>query len=56
MRAGHLTDGPSTGKYTTSLKGCYHVAMQISRADVADFLLRAASSAEFENKAVQLYA
>ena len=55
VRAGHLMDGPSTDKYTTSLHGCYHVAMKISRADVANFLLRAASSVEFENKAVQLY-
>lgn len=56
VRPGHLTDGPSTDKYTTSTKGCYHVAMQISRADVADFLLRAASSGDIENKQVQLYA
>ena len=55
VRAGHLMDGPSTDVYKTSLNGCYHVAMQISRADVAKFLLRAASSVEFENKAVQLY-
>lgn len=56
VRASHLTDGPSTGKFETSLKGFYHIAMKISRADVANFLLRAASSAEFTNKAVQLYA
>ena len=55
VRPGHLVDGPSTDKYTTSLKGFYHVLMQITRADVAKFLLRAVSSAEFENKAVQLY-
>ena len=55
VRAGHLIDGPSTDAYTTSLNGCYHIAMQISRADVASFLLRAASSEEFENKAVQIY-
>lgn len=56
VRAGHLVDGPSTDKYKTSLNGFYHVAMQITRADVANFLLRAASSAEFENQAVQIYA
>ena len=56
VRAGHLVDGPSTDKYKTSLNGFYHIAMQISRADVASFLLRAASSVEFENKAVQLNA
>ena len=57
VRPGHLVDGPSKGTYKASLNGCcYHIAMQISRADVANFLLRAASSAEFENKAVQLYA
>ena len=56
VRPGHLVDAPSKGTYKTSLNGCcYHIAMQISRADVANFLLRAASSAEFENKAVQLY-
>ena len=55
VRPGHLTDGPSVGKYTTSLNGFYHIAMKISRADVAKFLLRAASSPEFDNKAVQLY-
>ena len=43
----------STDAYKTSLTGCYHVAMQISRADVANFLLRAASSVEFEKKAMQ---
>ena len=55
VRPGHLTNGPSMNKYTTSLKGFYHIAMKIARADVAKFLLRASSSAEFENKAVQLY-
>ena len=55
VRPAHLMDGPSTDKYTTSLEGFYHIAMQISRADVASFLLRAASSAEFENQAVQLF-
>ena len=33
VRPGHLTDGPSIDKYTTSLKGCYHIAMKITRAD-----------------------
>lgn len=55
VRAAHLIDGPSTDTYTTSLTGCYHIAMKISRADVANFLLRATSSVEFENKAVQLH-
>lgn len=55
VRPGHLMDGPSTGKYTTSIKGFYHVGLQISRADVASFLLRAASSAEFDNMAVQIH-
>ena len=48
-------DSPGTGVYKHSLKGFYHIAMKIPRADVASFLLRAASSAEFENKGVQLY-
>jgi uncharacterized protein YbjT (DUF2867 family) len=55
VRPGNLLDGPSKGNYTASLKGFYHIAMKITRADVAKFLLRAASSSEFENKAVQLY-
>ena len=55
VRPGHLLDTPGTGKYKTSLKGRYHIAMQISRADVAKFLLHATASAEFENKAVQLH-
>jgi len=55
VRAAHLMDSPGTGAYKHSLKGFYHIAMKIPRADVASFLLRAASSAEFENKAVQLY-
>ena len=56
VRPGHLTDGAASGKYKASLKGFYHIGMKISRQDVADFLLRAASSSEFENKAVQLFA
>ena len=55
VRAAHLMDSPGTDAYKHSLKGFYHIAMKIPRADVATFLLRAASSAEFENKAVQLY-
>ena len=55
VRAAHLMDSPGTGVYKHSLKGFYHIAMKIPRADVASFLLRAASSAEFENKGVQLY-
>ena len=56
VRPGHLTNGPSIDKYKTSLKGFYHIAMKISRADVAKFLLRAASSQDFQNKAVQIHA
>lgn len=55
VRAAHLMDSPGTGVYKHSLKGFYHIAMKIPRADVASFLLRAASSAEFENKGVQIY-
>ena len=55
VRPGHLTDGAPTGKFTTSFKGWYHIAMKITRADVANFLLLAAASAEYENKAVQLF-
>ena len=55
VRPGHLMDGQATGKYKVSQKGFYHIAMQITRADVAAFLLRAASSDEHDNKAVQLF-
>lgn len=55
VRAAHLMDSPGTGAFKHSLKGFYHIAMKISRADVASFLLRAASSEDFENKGVQLY-
>ena len=57
VRPGHLVDGEAAGKYTASTdpKGFYHIAMKITRQDVANFLLRAASSPEFDNKAVQLY-
>merc|ERR1719240_372933 len=52
VRPAHLTDGARTDKYTTSFKGWYHIAMKISRADVASFLLLAVSSPKYENKAV----
>ena len=55
VRAAHLMDSPGTGAFKHSLKGFYHIAMKISRADVASFLLRAASSEDFENQGVQLY-
>ncbi|KAL1521287.1 hypothetical protein AB1Y20_020956 [Prymnesium parvum] len=57
VRPAHLTDGAGTDKYKLSLssKGCYHFAMTISRTDVAKFLLRAACSPDFDNKAVQLF-
>ena len=42
VRAAHLMDSPGTGAYKHSLKGFYHIAMKIPRADVASFLLRAA--------------
>lgn len=58
VRPGHLLDSPGTGKYHTDTKigiGKYHIGMKIARMDVASFLLRAASTAEFDNQAVQLW-
>ena len=55
VRPGHLLDGQATGKYKVSHKGFYHIAMSITRADVAEFLLRAASTDEHDHKAVQLF-
>ena len=55
VRPGHLTDGQATGKYKVSYTGFYHIAMKITRADVAAFLLCAASSDEYDGKAVQLF-
>jgi hypothetical protein len=55
VRPGHLLDGPATGKYKVSHKGFYHAAMQITRADVAMFLLHAASTDKYDKQAVQLF-
>ena len=57
VRPGHLVDGPATQKYSVSSdpKRFYHPGMKISRADVASFLLLAATSTEYDNTAVQLH-
>ena len=55
VRPGHLLDGPATGKYKVSHKGFYHAAMQITRADVAMFLLHAATTDKYDKQAVQLF-
>ena len=52
---GHLVDTQETGKYIVSYKGFYHALMKITRADVAAFMLRTASSDEHDYKAVQLF-
>ena len=57
VRPGHLVDGEATGKYHVSHnhKGFYHIAMKITKADVAAFILKAASTGEHDNTAVQLF-
>ena len=55
VRPGHLLDGPAAGKYKESYKGFYHALMKITRADVAAFMLRAASTDKYDGKAVQLF-
>ena len=55
VRPGHLLDGPAAGKYKESYKGFYHALMKIMRADVAAFMLRAASTDKYDGKAVQLF-
>lgn len=45
-----LTDGPWTGRYRVSVDGLPHEGLRIARRDVADFMLRQASSDEFLNR------
>lgn len=52
-RPTRLTDGPAKGRYTKTAD-LVSVPASISRADVADFLVDACTSAEFVGKAVQL--
>jgi len=47
VRPMRLTDGPFTGRYRIALDGIPRGGTNISRADVADFMLRQASSDEY---------
>jgi putative NADH-flavin reductase len=46
-RPAMLTDGPYTGKYRAGFSASDKIARKISRADVADFMLKQAKSSEF---------
>jgi uncharacterized protein YbjT (DUF2867 family) len=52
VRPAQLTNGPATGRYRvfTDLTGT--VATRISRADVAEFLVRQVASDEYQGKAL----
>src|ERR1700704_1867330 len=45
-----LTKGPSTGRYRVSVEGIPRGGYRISRADVADFMIRQLTSDEFVRK------
>ncbi|HEY1922053.1 MAG TPA: SDR family oxidoreductase [Tepidisphaeraceae bacterium] len=55
VRPAMLTNGPRTGVYKTWVgKPTDPIRRKISRADVADFILKQAASSEFTNRAVGL--
>jgi hypothetical protein len=45
-----LTDGPRTGRYRVVVEGLPQGGTRISRADVADFMLKHISSDEYVHK------
>ena len=47
VRPAMLTDGPQTGKYRSGFSAADKITRKISRADVADFMLKQATSNEF---------
>ena len=47
VRPAMLTDGPRTGKYRAGFSASDKIARKISRADVADFMLKQTTSNEF---------
>lgn len=47
VRPAMLTDGPRTGKYRAGFSAAEKVSRKISRADVADFMLKQATSDDF---------
>lgn len=55
VRPGSFTDGPRTGDYRHGFDGTDRtIRMKVSRADVADFLLRQVSSEQYRRRAVAL--
>jgi putative NADH-flavin reductase len=53
-RPPRLTNGPHTGTYRTARSGNVRGGSSISRADLADFLLRAASDPTTSRQAISL--
>ncbi len=51
VRPGLLTNGPTTGRYRALLDPSQWRADQISRADVADFLVKEVTERKFVHKA-----
>lgn len=47
VRPAMLTDGPRTGRYRAGFSASDKIARKVSRADVADFMLRQTTSNEF---------
>lgn len=47
VRPAMLTDGPPTGNYRAGFSASDKIARKISRADVADFMLKQTTSSEF---------
>lgn len=49
-----LTDKPETGQYREAMTGIPDKGRSISRADVADFIVKAITNPQYENKSVAL--
>lgn len=49
-----LTDKPETGQYREAMTGIPDKGRSISRADVADFIVKAIANPQYENKSVGL--
>jgi uncharacterized protein YbjT (DUF2867 family) len=54
VRPGRLTNGPKTGECRSGEDMYIHPFTSISRADVADFLLKEAVSPEYQRKVVTI--
>jgi putative NADH-flavin reductase len=54
VRPGAFTDGPRTGHYQYGFRSTDKTRLKISRADVADFMLKQVSTGQYLRKAVSL--